>query len=273
MAIEALRGRSNGAARAEHDAAPAQHADDRARRFREAALPLLNDVYTLAHYLMRNPDDAEDAVQECYLRGLRYFDSYRGPAMKPWLLAILKNFCNSEFTRRGKQESLTEYSDDGSVGEQMAAWQEPQASPESALVAQHEAAAMRRLVAALPSPFREVIVLREMNELSYKEIAAVEGVPVGTVMSRLARARAMLRSAWEFAEAAADNAVWEMNLLSRDKHVMPWRIEDELKKLGANYMQAGLWRGFAIRDGNLVTGQQNFSPLETADVLVRAIGE
>lgn len=76
----------------------------------------------------------------------------------------------------------------------------------------------------------------------------------------------MLRSAWEFAEAAADNAVWEMNLLSRDKHVMPWRIEDELKKLGANYMQAGLWRGFAIRDGNLVTGQQNFSPLETADV-------
>ena len=74
-------------------------------------------------------------------------------------------------------------------------------------------------------------------------------------------------------EDYADNAVWEMNLLSRDKHVMPWRIEDELKKLGANYVQAGLWRGFAIRDGNLVTGQQNFSPLETADVLVRAIGE
>ena len=74
-------------------------------------------------------------------------------------------------------------------------------------------------------------------------------------------------------EDYADNAVWTMNLLSRDKHVMPWRIEDELKKIGANYMQAGLWRGFALRDGNLVTGQQNFSPLETADVLVRALGE
>ncbi len=74
-------------------------------------------------------------------------------------------------------------------------------------------------------------------------------------------------------EDYADNAVWSMNLLSRDKHVMPWRIEDELKKLGANYVQAGLWRGFAVRDGNLVTGQQNFSPLETAEVLVRALGE
>lgn len=74
-------------------------------------------------------------------------------------------------------------------------------------------------------------------------------------------------------EDFADNAVWSMNLLSRDKHVMPWRIEDELKKLGANYIQAGLWRGFAIRDGNLVTGQQNFSGTETAETLVRAIGE
>jgi RNA polymerase sigma-70 factor (ECF subfamily) len=196
MAIGSLRGRSNGAARVKHDAAPAQHADDdRARRFREAALPHLDDVYTLARHLMRNRDDADDAVQECYLRGLRYFDSYRGPAMKPWLLAILKNFCMAEFTRRRKQEPLTEYFDDESVGEQMVVWQEPQASPESALVAQHEAAAMRRLIAALPSPFREVIILREMNELSYKEIAAVGSVPVGTVMSRLARARAMLRSA------------------------------------------------------------------------------
>jgi len=74
-------------------------------------------------------------------------------------------------------------------------------------------------------------------------------------------------------EDFADNAVWSMNLLPRDKHVMPWRIEDEMKKLGANFVQAGLWRGFAIRDGNLVTGQQNFSPLETAEVLVRALGE
>jgi putative intracellular protease/amidase len=73
-------------------------------------------------------------------------------------------------------------------------------------------------------------------------------------------------------EDFADNAVWTMNLLSRDKHVMPWRIEDEMKKLGANYVQSGLWRGFAIRDGNLITGQQNFSGAETAELLVTSLG-
>lgn len=74
-------------------------------------------------------------------------------------------------------------------------------------------------------------------------------------------------------EDFADNAVWSMNLLSRDKNVMPWRIEDELKKIGANYIQSGLWRGFAVRDGNLITGQQNFSGSETAEAVIRALGE
>ena len=73
-------------------------------------------------------------------------------------------------------------------------------------------------------------------------------------------------------EDFADNAVWNYNLLPRDKHVMPWRIEDELKKLGANFVQAGLWRAFAVRDGNLVTGQQNFSGGETARVVIEALG-
>jgi putative intracellular protease/amidase len=74
-------------------------------------------------------------------------------------------------------------------------------------------------------------------------------------------------------EDFADNAVWSMNLLPRDKHVMPWRIEDKLKALGANYVQAGLWRGFAVRDGNLITGQQNFSGAETAEAVIKALGE
>ena len=73
-------------------------------------------------------------------------------------------------------------------------------------------------------------------------------------------------------EDYADNAVWSMKLLPRDKHVMPWRVEDELKRIGANYVQAGLWRGFAIRDGNLVTGQQNFSGAETAELVVQTLG-
>jgi putative intracellular protease/amidase len=74
-------------------------------------------------------------------------------------------------------------------------------------------------------------------------------------------------------EDFADNAVWSMNLLPRDKHVMPWRVEDALKEIGANYIQAGLWRGFAVRDGNLITGQQNFSGAETANAVIEALGE
>jgi len=73
---------------------------DKARRFRDAALPYLDDVYTLARYLLRDTGDAEDAVQECYLRALRHFDTFRGPAIKPWLFAILRNVCRGEFARR-----------------------------------------------------------------------------------------------------------------------------------------------------------------------------
>jgi RNA polymerase sigma factor (sigma-70 family) len=173
---------------------------ERMRTFQAAALPHLDDVYTLARYLMRNTQDAEDAVQECYLRALRHFDSYRGPAMKPWLLAILRNVCNAEFARRSKEEVPTDYTQDESLAEEMPMWQEPQASPEKMMVRQQDTATIRRLVAELPEPFREAIVLREMNNLSYQEIAQVAGVPVGTVMSRLARARAMLRAAWNATE-------------------------------------------------------------------------
>lgn len=169
---------------------------DKARRFRDAALPYLDDVYALARYLMRGSADAEDAVQECYLRALRHFDSYRGPATKPWLLAILRNVCNAEFVRRGKQEIAMDYSEDEPAAEEVPMWQEPQASPEAELLRRFDDATIRRLVGALPQPFRETIVLREINDLSYREIADIVGAPVGTVMSRLARARAMLRTAW-----------------------------------------------------------------------------
>jgi len=169
---------------------------DKARRFRDAALPHLDDVFTLARYLMRNAADAEDAVQECYLRALRHFDSYRGPAMKPWLLAILKNVCVAEFARRSRQPVPAGSAEEDTTPEEVPMWQEPQASPEAELLRRFDDATIRRLVGALPQPFRETIVLREINDLSYREIADIVGAPVGTVMSRLARARAMLRTAW-----------------------------------------------------------------------------
>ncbi|HEY1745658.1 MAG TPA: sigma-70 family RNA polymerase sigma factor [Xanthobacteraceae bacterium] len=176
---------------------------ERMRRFRDAALPYLDDVFTLARYLVRDPVDADDAAQECYVRALRHFDSYRGPAMKPWLLAILRNVCNDEFARRRDREIPTDYAADETAAETMPVWQEAQASPEGLMLREQDNANIRRLVAELPEPFREAIVLREINDLSYQEIAEVSGVPVGTVMSRLARARTMLRSAWNAAEAAA----------------------------------------------------------------------
>jgi RNA polymerase sigma-70 factor (ECF subfamily) len=185
-------------AKAAQEAMPVSNSGDeadKALRFREAALPYLNDVYTLARYLLRNPADAEDAAQECYLRALKHFDTYRGPAMKPWLLAILRNVCRAEFSRRAASPSKT-IEDTPEAADEPPLWHEEQQTPEEQMLRERDAVAIRRLIDALAEPFRETFVLREVNNLSYREIAEAVGVPVGTVMSRLARARAMLRSAW-----------------------------------------------------------------------------
>jgi len=179
-------------------AMPVNRSDDdpeKARRFRDAALPHLDDVYTLARYLLRDAADAEDAVQECYLRALRHFDSYRGPAMKPWLFAILRNVCRAEFARRASSPTapIDDVPDDA---EQTPLWHEAQETPEAQMLHRWDSTTISRLVAALAEPCRETLVLREIHDLSYREIADIVGAPVGTVMSRLARARAMLRSAW-----------------------------------------------------------------------------
>ena len=168
---------------------------DKARRFRELALPCLDDVYTLARYLLRDASDADDAVQECYLRAFKHFDTYRGPAIKPWLFAILRNVCRAEYARRAgaPTNSVDELIE---TAEQAPLWQESQETPEAQIVRRWDADTVRRLIAALAEPFREAFVLREIENLSYREISDVAEVPVGTVMSRLARARAMLRSAW-----------------------------------------------------------------------------
>lgn len=195
--IEAGRAREF-STEAKQRAMPVNAANDdpeKARRFRDAALPHLDDVYTLARYLLRDPTDAEDAVQECYLRALKHFDSYRGPAMKPWLFAILRNVCRAEFARRASSPTDTIEDVPDNAG-QTPLWHEAQETPEAQLLRRRDATTIRRIVTALAEPFRETFVLREIHNLSYREIADVVEAPVGTVMSRLARARAMLRSAW-----------------------------------------------------------------------------
>ena len=166
--------------------------EGKAQRFRDAALPHLDAVYTLARYLLRNSADADDAVQECYLRAFRHFDGFRGTVIKPWLLAILRNVCRAEYARRAEFVDA-----DAADAESVAPlWVEARDSPETAVLRQLETETMQRLVEALPDPYRETLVLRELNDLSYRESADVIGAPVGTVMSRLARARSLLRDAW-----------------------------------------------------------------------------
>ncbi len=165
---------------------------DKARRFRDVALPHLDDAYTFARYLLCNGADAEDAVQECYLRALRHFDTFRGDAIKPWLFAILRNVCRATYAQRHVATAAFDDGDDNA--EPM--WTVASETPEAHMLRQHDVETIAEMVRALPEPFREVIVLREINDLSYRAIAEIVNTPVGTVMSRLARARAMLRAAW-----------------------------------------------------------------------------
>jgi RNA polymerase sigma-70 factor (ECF subfamily) len=170
--------------------------DGNAERFKTLALPYLDEVYTLARYLMRNASDADDAVQECYLRAFRHFDTFRGGPIKPWLLAILRNACHATYAGSAKLV----YTADATEPQAQPIWREDSETPEQTILRRHESETMQRLIGELPAEFKEVIVLREINDLSYRDIATVIEAPIGTVMSRLARGRKLLRDAWIAAE-------------------------------------------------------------------------
>lgn len=168
--------------------------NERTRRFEAVALPHLNAAYNLARWLLRDDQAAEDVVQEAYLRGFRFFDSFRGGDARPWLLGIVRNRCYSWLEDRGQEGESVEFDEerdslvDFSSGVGMA-------DPESLLLRKLEQERIDRAIDGLPPVFREVIVLRELEAMSYEEISLVAGVPAGTVMSRLARGRALMRKA------------------------------------------------------------------------------
>jgi RNA polymerase sigma-70 factor, ECF subfamily len=164
-----------------------------AERFGALVLPLLDDVYTLARYLTRDSAEAEDAAQETFARALRYYSGFSGGAIKPWLFAILRNVLRSRAPDRF--EPLPE---GGECTSQIAEplWGDAPTDPEVSAARSNEANHLRRLIGTLPPVHREILLLKEFNELSYREIAEVIGVPIGTVMSRLARARQELQAAW-----------------------------------------------------------------------------
>jgi RNA polymerase sigma-70 factor (ECF subfamily) len=154
--------------------------------FEEVILPHLNAAYNLARWLTRNEHDAQDVVQEAYLRAFRFFDSYRGGDGKSWLLEVVRNTCFT-FQRREKRNATSVAFDEAAhtPGEQM-----PNA--EDAMVKAGKQSILQGCIERLPQVFREVLVLRELEELSYRQIAEIAGLPAGTVMSRLSRARKLL---------------------------------------------------------------------------------
>lgn len=156
-------------------------------RFEEVVLPHLPSAYNLARWLVRNDQDAEDVVQEAYLRAFKFFSGYRGGESRSWLLTIVRNTCYSWLQRNRARELMDSIDDSHEVIVDFA-------NPELRLVRAADARMVREALAELPLEFREVMVMREMEELSYKEIAVIADLPIGTVMSRLARGRKRLYS-------------------------------------------------------------------------------
>jgi RNA polymerase sigma-70 factor (ECF subfamily) len=168
----------------------------RQSRFETVVLPHLDAGYALARWLTRNDADAADVVQEACLRAFRYFDSYREGDAKSWLLKIVRRTCYDWLERNRPAELVplgSETDPDGPAHPQPAAL----IDAEALLQSRSDVRRLDRLIEGLPPPLREAIVLRELHELDYREIAEVTGVPIGTVMSRLHRARSALRRAWE----------------------------------------------------------------------------
>jgi RNA polymerase sigma-70 factor (ECF subfamily) len=157
-------------------------------RFAELVLPHLDAGYNLARWLARDVNDAEDVVQDACLRALKYIGSVRGDDARAWFLTIVRR---AFYDWCGRNRPADIVADDGAAIERAAA--DPATEPERVALRGAESRLLADAVAELPLVFREVLILRELEELSYKEIARIADIPVGTVMSRLARARGLLQ--------------------------------------------------------------------------------
>ena len=158
-------------------------------RFEQRVVPLLDDAYTLARHLMRDEHDAQDVVQEAYLRAWRYFAGFRGGDERAWLLTIVRNCCYTWRRSRPARDNVP-FDEEQHSGDEQSRYE-----ADARAINDSERGALASALDALPTEFREALVLREIDGLSYREIAGITGVPVGTVMSRLARGRERLKRA------------------------------------------------------------------------------
>jgi RNA polymerase sigma-70 factor, ECF subfamily len=166
--------------------------DENRRRFERLALPHLDAAFNLARWLTRNDHDAQDVVQEAMMRAMRYMASCRGDDAKAWLLRIVRNSCFTWLKENRPAERLF-LDDEGDALGEIAG---PDADePLSIALRNAERRQINDAIAALPAAYRDILVLREIEDLSYADIARIAGIPVGTVMSRLARSRGLLRQA------------------------------------------------------------------------------
>ena len=168
---------------------------DRRERFQQQVLPLLDAAFNLARWLTRNDHDAEDVVQEAMLRAYRFFDGLRG-APRPWLLAIVRHTCFS-WLQANRPADVVAMEDSPERNDSESE------TPESLAARSLDRRLLNEAIAALPVQFREVLVLRELEDLAYKDIARIVDVPIGTVMSRLSRARRLLADSMRVITTAA----------------------------------------------------------------------
>jgi RNA polymerase sigma-70 factor (ECF subfamily) len=154
--------------------------------YEEVLLPHLDAAYNLARWLTRDERDAEDIVQEAYLRAIKHFATFRGDNARPWLLTIVRNTYYTWIHHNRVTETIDPFDDEKDI------FISDAPNPEMLLLQEADRQIVRRALRNLPTPFLEVIVLREFEELSYQQIADLVQVPLGTVMSRLARARKRL---------------------------------------------------------------------------------
>lgn len=168
---------------------------DRTRRFEAAALPYLDSAFNLARWLLRDENNAQDVVQEAYLRAFRFFDGFRGGDARPWLMGIVRNTCFTWMRENGRRAELVVFDEEieASFSYEPSIDQVDQ-NPETLLLRKLESSRVNAAIEQLPPMFRETLVLRELEDMSYEEIAQIAGIPLGTVMSRLARARRLLRA-------------------------------------------------------------------------------